>query len=154
VAYITAAGLLAKPIKNLTDVNEKIQRGIAAAYSVFELLDLPEEKNTGTLKPELKGNIRFDHVGLVYKSDVHAIQDFTLNIKSGETIALVRRSGAGKTSLVNLLVRFQETTSGQIYLDDFVLKISICQLYVADCDGESASVLFNRTVRDNIAMDN
>jgi subfamily B ATP-binding cassette protein MsbA len=69
-------------------------------------------------------------VGLVYKSDVHAIQDFTLNIKSGETIALVRRSGAGKTSLVNLLVRFQETTSGQIYLDDFVLKISICQLYV------------------------
>lgn len=152
VAYITAAGLLAKPIKNLTDVNEKIQRGIAAAYSVFELLDLPEEKNTGTLKPELKGNIRFDHVGLVYKSDVHAIQDFTLNIKSGETIALVGRSGAGKTSLVNLLVRFQETTSGQIYLDDLRIEdIDLPTLRRQVAMVNQQVVLFNRTVRENIA---
>ncbi|MFX5869858.1 lipid ABC transporter permease/ATP-binding protein, partial [Acinetobacter baumannii] len=60
VAYITAAGLLSKPVKNLTDINEKLQRGLAAAHSVFELLDLPEEENTGQLKPQLQGAIRFD----------------------------------------------------------------------------------------------
>ncbi len=104
------------------------------------------------MKPELKGNIRFDHVGLVYKSDVHAIQDFTLNIKSGETIALVGRSGAGKTSLVNLLVRFQETTSGQIYLDDLRIEdIDLPTLRRQVAMVNQQVVLFNRTVRENIA---
>ena len=117
VAYITAAGMLSRPIKALTDVNEKIQRGMAAAHSVFELLDLPEEKNTGALTPVLKGNIDFKHVNLVYVDGYQALHDFNLSVKEGETIALVGRSGAGKTSLVNLLVRFQDTTSGQILFD-------------------------------------
>ena len=106
VAYITAAGMLSKPIKALTDINEKLQRGMAAAHSVFELLDLPEEQNSGTLKPVLKGNIELKNVDLVYPDGLHAIQDFDLNVKAGETVALVGRSGAGKSSLVNLLVRF------------------------------------------------
>lgn len=108
VAYITAAGLLAKPIKNLTDINEKLQRGMAAAYSVFEVLDLPQEENTGTKTPELQGNIKFEHVDLTYKNNVKAIDNLSLDIQSGQTVALVGRSGAGKSSLVNMLVRFQE----------------------------------------------
>lgn len=152
VAYITAAGLLAKPIKNLTDINEKLQRGMAAAHSVFELLDLPQESNTGTLIPKLKGDIKFDHVDLIYKNQVKAIDDFTLNIQAGQTIALVGRSGAGKSSLVNMLVRFQEFSAGQIYLDDHPIhdiELSCLRKQVAMVNQQV--VLFDRTVRENIA---
>ena len=152
VAYITAAGLLAKPVKNLTDVNEKLQRGIAAAYSVFEVLDLPTEENKGVLTPKLEGGVRFDHVTLEYAAGVKAIQDFTLDIQAGQTIALVGRSGAGKTSLVNLLVRFQETTSGGLYLDGIPIRdieLSVLRQQVAMVNQQV--VLFNRSVRENIA---
>ncbi|WP_010115495.1 lipid A export permease/ATP-binding protein MsbA [Acinetobacter sp. P8-3-8] len=152
VAFITAAGLLAKPVKSLTDINEKLQRGMAAAYSVFELLDLPQEEDTGTLRPSLQGVIKFDHVGLVYKDDVKAIDDFNLDIQAGQTVALVGRSGAGKSSLVNMLVRFQEVSSGEIYLDgipiqDIELKCLRSQIAMVN----QQVVLFDRTVRENIA---
>ena len=152
IAYITAAGMLSKPIKALTDVNEKIQRGMAAAHSVFELLDLPQEENRGTLKPKLHGNIKFDHVDLIYKGDIKAIQDFTLNIQAGQTVALVGRSGAGKTSLVNMLVRFQENSAGQIYLDDIPIRdIELNCLRSQIAMVNQQVVLFDRTVRENIA---
>ncbi|MEJ2898518.1 lipid A export permease/ATP-binding protein MsbA [Acinetobacter sp. NS-4] len=152
VAYITAAGMLSKPIKALTDVNEKLQRGMAAAHSVFELLDLPEEQNTGTVTPLLKGNIQFQNANLIYADGHHAIHDFNLDVKVGETIALVGRSGAGKTSLVNLLVRFQELSSGNIYLDQYAiqeLEINTLRNQIAMVNQQV--VLFNRTVRENIA---
>nr|WP_269091602.1 lipid A export permease/ATP-binding protein MsbA [Acinetobacter sp. SM34] len=152
VAYITAAGMLSKPIKALTDVNEKLQRGMAAAHSVFELLDLPEEQNTGTVTPLLKGNIQFQNANLIYADGHHAIHDFNLDVKAGETIALVGRSGAGKTSLVNLLVRFQELSSGNIYLDQYAiqeLEINTLRNQIAMVNQQV--VLFNRTVRENIA---
>ncbi|PJF04784.1 lipid A export permease/ATP-binding protein MsbA [Acinetobacter seifertii] len=152
VAYITAAGLLSKPVKNLTDVNEKLQRGLAAAHSVFELLDLPEEENSGHLQPKLQGAIRFDHVVLNYADGTQAIKDFSLNIRPGETVALVGRSGAGKTSLVNMLVRFQEVSSGQIYLDDLPIRdIELSSLRTQIAMVNQQVVLFNRTVRENIA---
>lgn len=152
VAYITAAGLLAKPIKSLTDINEKLQRGMAAAYSVFELLDMPEEENTGDLKPVLKGNIEFNQVNLTYSDGSQAIYDFSLNVKAGETVALVGRSGAGKSSLVNLLVRFQEVSSGKILLDGIdIQKIELTALRSQIAMVNQQVVLFNRSVRDNIA---
>lgn len=152
VAYITAAGMLSKPIKALTDVNEKLQRGMAAAHSVFELLDLPEEKNTGTLTPKLKGNIEFNHIDLIYPDGHHAIRDFNLQVKSGETVALVGRSGAGKTSLVNLIPRFQEITSGQLRLDQYQIdEIEVNCLRSQIAMVNQQVVLFNRTVRENIA---
>ncbi|OAL79002.1 lipid ABC transporter permease/ATP-binding protein [Acinetobacter sp. SFB] len=152
VAYITAAGMLSKPIKALTEVNEKLQRGMAAAHSVFELLDLSEEQNTGTLTTVLKGNIQFQNVNLIYSDGHQAIHDFNLNVKAGETVALVGRSGAGKTSLVNLLVRFQEASSGHIYLDQQdiqSLEINTLRTQIAMVNQQV--VLFNRTVRENIA---
>ena len=152
VAYITAAGMLARPIKALTDINEKIQRGMAAAHSVFELLDMPEEKNTGTLTDSLKGDIEFKDVNLIYDDGHRAIHDFNLQVKAGETVALVGRSGAGKSSLVNLLVRYQDATSGQILLDqkpieDFEITALRTQIAIVN----QQVVLFNRTVRENIA---
>src|SRR5690606_15297949 len=152
VAYITAAGMLARPIKALTDINEKIQRGMAAAHSVFELLDMPEEKDTGTLSDSLKGNIQFNVVNLFYDDGHHDIHDFNLEVKAGETVALVGRTGTGKSSLVNLLVRYQDTTSGQLLLDqkpieDFELTALRTQIAMVN----QQVVLFNRTVRENIA---
>lgn len=152
VAYITAAGMLSKPIKALTDVNEKIQRGMAAAHSVFELLDMPEEDNSGTLTPVLKGNIEFKDVNLVYSDGYHALHDFNLSVKAGETVALVGRSGAGKTSLVNLLLRYQETSSGQLSLDGLdIHEIELNSLRSQISMVNQQVVLFNRTVRENIA---
>ena len=152
VAYITAAGMLSKPIKALTDINEKLQRGMAAAHSVFELLDLTEEQNSGTLKPVLKGNIELKNVDLVYPDGLHAIQDFNLKVRAGETVALVGRSGAGKSSLVNLLVRFQESSSGSILFDDIdIREIEATALRSQISMVNQQVVLFNRTVRENIA---
>lgn len=152
VAYITAAGMLSKPIKALTDINEKLQRGMAAAYSVFELLDLPEEENTGSATPKLKGDIQLQNVNLVYPDGLHAIQDFSLTVKAGETVALVGRSGAGKSSLVNLLVRFQEASSGQILFDQHRIQdIEATALRSQIAMVNQQVVLFNRTVRENIA---
>ncbi len=152
VAYITAAGMLAKPIKALTDVNEKLQRGMAAAHSVFELLDLPEEQNTGTKTPVLKGQLSLQNVNLVYSDGHHAIHDFNLEVKAGQTVALVGRSGAGKTSLVNLLVRYQELSSGQILFDQYPIQdIEMNSLRTQIAMVNQQVVLFNRTVRENIA---
>ena len=152
VAYITAAGMLAKPIRSLTDINEKIQRGMAAAHSVFELLDLPEEENNGTLTPALTGSVEFQNVNLIYSDGYHAIHDFNLKVNAGETVALVGRSGAGKTSLVNLLLRYQEISSGQLKLDQIdIHDIELNALRSQISMVNQQVVLFNRTVRENIA---
>ena len=152
IAYITAAGMLSKPIKALTDVNEKIQRGMAAAHSVFELLDMPEEANSGTLTPELKGNVEFKNVNLVYSDGYQALHNFNLKVNAGETVALVGRSGAGKTSLVNLLLRYQEVNSGQLLLDHTdIREIELNSLRQQISMVNQQVVLFNRTVRENIA---
>lgn len=152
VAYITAAGMLSKPIKALTDVNEKLQRGMAAAHSVFELLDLPEEKNTGKLTPVLKGHVEFKNVNMIYANGYHAIQDFTLNIEAGQTVALVGRSGAGKSSLVNLLMRFQDIDSGHLLFDGIDIEdIEVNSLRAQIAMVNQQVVLFNRSIRENIA---
>src|SRR5690606_41805005 len=116
-----------------------------------ELLDMPEEKNTGTLSDSLKGNIQFKDVNLFYDDGHHAIRDFNLEVKAGETVARVGRYGAGKSSLVSLPVRYQDTTSGQLLLDqklieDFELTALRTQIAMVN----QQVVLFNRTVRENI----
>lgn len=152
VSYITAAGMLSKPIKALTDVNEKIQRGMAAAHSVFELLDLPEEDNDGKLTPCLQGNVEFKHVNMTYTNGYQAISDFNLSIQKGQTVAIVGRSGAGKSSLVNLLMRYNEISSGQIELDGYQIQdIEITCLRTQIAIVNQQVVLFNRTIRENIA---
>lgn len=152
ISYIAAAGLLSKPVRSLTDVNQKLQKGIAAGESIFALLDEVEEQDSGSLNPTLAGEIHFDNVGLVYPDSTVALQEFSLHVRAGETVALVGRSGAGKSSLVNLLSRTLSTTSGQITIDGLPIEdITLASLRAQIAMVDQQVVLFNTTVFNNIA---
>lgn len=151
-SYLVAAGLLARPVKALTDVNQKLQRGIAAGVSIFELIDMPEERDIGVLTPALRGDIRFENVSLTYESGTQAIKGFDLDIKAGETVAVVGRSGSGKTTLVNLLTRSLTPTSGQILIDGTPIdEIKLSSLREQIAMVNQQVTLFLDTVAHNIA---
>lgn len=152
IAYIGAAGLLSKPVRSLTDINQKLQKGLAAGESIFALLDEPEEVDSGTQNPDIHGAIQLKNVGLVYSDGTEALQGLTLDIKPGETVALVGRSGAGKTSLVNLLTRTLTPSSGQILVDGLPIEdITLHSLRAQIAMVNQQVVLFDDTVRHNIA---
>lgn len=154
VSFITAMLMLLAPIKRLTGVNEALQRGLAAAEVVFDLLDRPTEPDHGRLHlTRAQGAIRFEGVSLRYEPGRPLVLvDIDLAIAPGETIALVGPSGSGKTSLVNLLPRFYEPSAGRILLDG----IDIAEIRLSDLRAQIALVsqdvvLFNDTVAANIA---
>jgi subfamily B ATP-binding cassette protein MsbA len=154
ISYMVAMGLLFAPIKRLADVNADLQRGIAAAESVFKLVDMEEEKDTGTYTTDrVKGDIQFSNVSFRYETgDSHALENIELTIHAGQTVAFVGRSGSGKSTLVNLLPRFYDLTSGSITLDghdinDYTLDNLRSQFAYVGQD----IVLFNDTVANNIA---
>ncbi len=151
-AYLVAAVSLARPVKALTDVNQKLQRGIAAGVSVFMLIDETEEKDDGVLMPIITGDISFKDVDLTYESGTQAIKKFSLDIKAGETIAVVGRSGSGKTTLVNLLTRSLNPTAGRIYIDGTPIdEIRLSSLREQISMVNQQVTLFLDTVAHNIA---
>jgi len=154
VSYMVAMLMLSAPMKRLSGVLPQLQRGLAAAESVFDLLDQDNERDTGTIRLDrAKGEIRFDRAGLTYPSKTSpALADIDLTVTAGETLALVGASGSGKTSLVNLLPRFYDPTSGRILLDGVALP----EIKLADLRANIALVsqdvtLFNDSVAANIA---
>lgn len=152
IAYITACIALSKPIRELTKVNEKIQSGLAAATSVFAVLDEPAENDTGTKQPKLTGGITFKQVNLTYDEGTQALTDINLDIKAGETVAFVGRSGAGKSSLINLLTRTHELSSGDILFDGITIKdISLASLRQQISGVNQQVVLFDTDIFTNIA---
>ncbi len=152
VAYLVTAGLLSQPVKNLTNVNAQLQTGIAGAESVFILLDEAEESNQGKQDIDIHGEIRFENVSLTYADGKTAIDNFSLQIKAGETIAVVGRSGAGKTTLVNLLTRTLEPTTGQIFIDDIAIDDYCLQYLRSQISMVNQQItLFNDSVYNNIA---
>ena len=120
VAFVTAMLMLIAPLKHLTEVANPITRGLAAMERGLDLIATTPGETGGTFaKPRATGAIRFERVGVKYGDNtVPALNDFSLEVAAGETIALVGASGAGKTTLVNLLPRFTEVGSGGVYLDD------------------------------------
>ena len=120
VAFVTAMLMLIAPLKHLTEVANPITRGLAAMERGLDLIAATPGETGGTFaKPRATGAIRFERVGVTYGDNtVAALEDFSLEVAAGETIALVGASGAGKTTLVNLLPRFTEVGSGAVYLDD------------------------------------
>lgn len=153
VIFLSAAGLLAKPIRQLTQVNSVIQRGIAASASIFTLLDEAPETDQGThAKRRVDGKLEFRHVGFSYREDTPALKDVCLVAKPGQTIALVGKSGSGKSTLVNLIPRFYQYGEGQILLDDVELnnyKLDNLRQQISLVTQQV--VLFNGTVAENIA---
>ncbi|CAA6825380.1 MAG: Lipid A export ATP-binding/permease protein MsbA [uncultured Thiotrichaceae bacterium] len=155
MSFFGALGLLLAPIKRLTKVNEPLQRSLAAAESVFGLIDTVGEKEQKAANQDvlLKGNIEFDNVLFQYdEAEVHAINKLSLNIEANQTIALVGSSGSGKTTMANLLPRLYEINEGEIRIDG----INIADLSLADLRRNIALVsqdvtLFNGTLANNIA---
>jgi ATP-binding cassette, subfamily B, bacterial MsbA len=153
-SFITAAMLLLPPLKRLNQVIENWQRGMAAAQSVFELLDEPAEKDEGTTEVKrVNGDIEYRNVSFVYSEDRNpALQDINIKVRAGETVAIVGRSGSGKSTLVNLLPRFYDLQQGSIYIDGMPIQ----DIKLADLRRQIALVsqevtLFNDTIAKNIA---
>ena len=153
VAFLSAAGLLAKPIRQLTQINAVIQRGLSAAASIFELLDEEIEKDTGTqLLHRAKGRVEFTNVSFAYKDGAQTLTDINFVAQPGQTIALVGKSGSGKSSLVSLITRFYDFQQGEITLDGVPLKDLKLQSLRENISLVSQQVvLFNGTIEENIA---
>lgn len=153
-AFIGAVLMLISPVKSLTNLNEDIQVGIAAAQSVFGLIDTLPEKDTGREQlSRARGELELREVTLRYENAKrNALSNINLVIRPGERVALVGKSGGGKTSLVNLLPRFYELQQGQILLDGTDVR----ELTLENLRSQFAMVsqdvtLFNDTVFNNIA---
>ncbi len=154
VAYLTAAFLLPKPIRQLSDANGEIQRGLAAAETLFEVLDEPGEKNAGNYTVErCEGRLDFRDVEFRYaRTEEPAIKNINFTVQAGRSVALVGASGAGKSTLVNLIPRFYEYQEGQILLDGVEIKeYSLANLRKQIAMVTQNITLFNDTVANNIA---
>lgn len=154
VAFLMGMVMLLQHAKRLTTVNVILQRGIAAAESVFEFIDLEEEIDLGKKEiATIKGDVEFNHVNFTYNNEnKNVLSDITLHIKAGETVAFVGRSGAGKSTLVSLLPRFYDATSGEIKIDGCdISTLSLINLRSHFALVNQNVTLFNDTVAHNIA---
>jgi len=154
MSYVVALLTLLERLKGLSGINAAIQRGLAAAESIFGMLDQEEESDTGTVVlADCRGEVRFERMSLRYPgNDREALSDITLTIAPGETVALVGASGAGKTSLVNLVPRFYEPTAGRMFIDGHdVTTLTLASLRAQVAMVSQDVLLFNDTVAANIA---
>lgn len=153
VALVAAMLALLKPMKDLTSMQNKLHRGLAGAQTVFELLDQPVEEDTGTRRlSRAQGKIEFKDVKFAYTEGKVVLNHINLKVAPYETVALVGRSGSGKSSLVSLLPRFYTQFTGSILLDD----VPIQEFCLKDLRRQFALVsqyvtLFNDSIANNIA---
>ena len=155
VAFLVAIGLLFPPIKRLTSINEPLQRGLAAAETVFDLIDEPPEQETGSRELDtVEGRLEFRHVSFRYDAAMqNALTDVSFVVEPGTTVALVGPSGGGKTTIASLVPRFYTPSEGQILLDG----VDIRDLTLASLRRNLSFVgqdptLFNDTIGANIAF--
>jgi subfamily B ATP-binding cassette protein MsbA len=154
LSFVAAMLMLTAPLKRITSINEYIQRGLAAAESVFELIDTLGETDTGTATlSRASGALSFEHVSLFYQSDERlALNDICLDIPAGQSVALVGASGSGKSTLANLVPRFYLPTQGIITLDGHDINdLSLASLRFNIALVSQEVVLFNDTIAANIA---
>ncbi|WP_282348072.1 lipid A export permease/ATP-binding protein MsbA [Pseudomonas sp. PS01301] len=154
VAYITAAGLLPKPIRQLSEVSSTVQKGVAGAESIFEQLDVAPELDTGTVERErVSGLLEVRNLNFTYPgTDRQVLHDINFTAKPGQMIALVGRSGSGKSTLAGLIPRFYHHNEGEVLLDG----VEIADYQLRNLRRHIALVtqsvtLFNDSIANNIA---
>ncbi len=156
ISFLAAALMLYEPVKRLSRANNEIQQGLAAAERVFEILDEPvevQDKPDAREMSVFRDAIVFDHVALRYPgTEREVLKDINLEVRAGEVVALVGRSGAGKTSLVNLVPRFMDVTEGCITIDGMdVRDLTQSSLRENMALVTQEVILFNDTILNNIA---
>jgi len=155
-AFLMLTGFLYEPINKLHQLNQLVQVGRAAGERVFEIIDEPVEPGWEVTRPatRVRGDVEFNEVGFAYgKEGAPAVQEITFHAAPGETIALVGTTGAGKSTLVNLLTRFYEYDSGEILIDGKPLR-EFGTRRLREMIGlvTQESFLFNGSIRDNLRM--
>ena len=153
IAYVTAAALLSKPVRNLSNVHIQLTQASVAAEEVFSYVDAEKEEHQGGVAHKIKGHIEYRNVSFRYGSDDDKILDnVQFEVPAGTTTALVGRSGGGKSTIANLLPRFYDLESGQIFIDDIdVNDFSLVSLRRQISVVSQQVFLFNTSIRDNIA---
>ena len=154
LAYFTAMGMLVKPAKTLININKPLQQAIVAGKSVFSLIDeSPESNPSKNPIHSISGEICFDNVSFSYDNEKPSLANVNLTIKKGETIALVGSTGSGKTTMVNLLTRFYNPSSGKILIDGQDIVSYELESYRSNFSYVDQNVrLFNDTISGNIAF--
>nr|WP_282490144.1 lipid A ABC transporter ATP-binding protein/permease MsbA [Providencia alcalifaciens] len=145
---------LMRPLKSLTNVNAQFQRGMAACQTLFAILDTEKEKDEGTkVLSDVKGDIEFDSVTFTYQTKEHpALEDVSFTLPAGKSVALVGRSGSGKSTIANLITRFYDIDKGSIRIDGHDIRDYTLQSLRSQVALVSQHVyLFNDTVANNIA---
>ena len=152
VAFFTAAGLMAKPVRQLSNINIIVQKGLAAANEIFEQLDEVNENNDGDVETPITGVIEFKDVSFSYNTGGQILSNLSFKINQHETIAIVGRSGSGKSTIANLIPRFYDFSSGDISIDSISIKdYSLDHLRNSISIVNQSPTLFNDTIAKNIA---
>src|SRR5476651_359876 len=154
IAYITLAGLLPKPIRQLSEVSSTIQKGVAGAESIFEQLDEEQEIDRGTVeRDKVSGRLEVRHLNFTYPgTERHVLKDISFTAEPGQMIALVGRSGSGKSTLASLIPRFYHHESGEILLDGVEIEdYRLLNLRRHIAQVSQHVTLFSDTVANNIA---
>jgi subfamily B ATP-binding cassette protein MsbA len=154
LGFVTAMGMLFAPLKRLININTVVQRGIAAAASLFEILDQPGEPDTGTKTIErVRGDVSYRGVSFLYEAGkVPALRNVSIDVPAGKTVALVGQSGSGKSTLASLLPRFYDPTEGSVLLDgQDVRSYTLTDLRRQIALVSQDVVLFDDTIANNVA---
>ena len=154
ISFFSAMMLMLQPVRRITNVNATLQRGVAAADSLFNVIDEDDERDTGRFeKDRVTGDVLFDHINFAYgDGEGPVINDLRVEVPAGSTLAIVGHSGSGKSTLVSLLPRFYDVESGEILLDGISLReYTLASLRNNISVVSQDVVLFNDTIRSNLA---
>ncbi len=152
VAFFTAAGLMAKPIRQLSNVNIIVQKGLAAANEIFDQLDQEIEEDEGNNEDKIEGKINFKDINFSYDTGNQILSNINFSIEKNETVAIVGKSGSGKSTIANLIPRFYNHSSGEILIDGKpITDFSLNHLRSSISIVNQSPSLFNDTISKNIA---
>jgi ATP-binding cassette subfamily B protein/subfamily B ATP-binding cassette protein MsbA len=157
MSFLVAWGFLFDPVSRINGLAQTFTRGVVAAERVFAIIDTPDESNLrdGLKLESFQGGVRFKNVGFSYGSEAPTVSEITLHAAPGQTIALVGPTGAGKSTILNLLTRFYEADTGVILLDDQPID-GLSKEWLRDNTGyvTQESFLFNTSIRENMKLAN